>query len=194
MEKTTLILISLTLLFLVLIIGLLTFLIFKMFKQNQNSMHLPHQAGPQLPSALHPGILERLKEVEKIKSNRSELFCPNHPEEPGEVMCGICDHLYCKACIKPFKSLYYCKEHLPLIMNNEWEEVLTLKTSTEDPERGVKLFDVKKQIFEQDREPTYIETHYKINVDQDYIETYLVLFAIKKDIARLKNKIHDLLS
>jgi hypothetical protein len=106
-------------------------------------------------------------------------------------MCAICDKIFCKACIKPFKSLHLCKEHLPLIMRYDWDEVVTIKTSTQDPEQGVRLYDVKKEIFEEDDIPTYVETHYKINVDQDYIETYLVLFAQLELIDRVREKIKD---
>lgn len=141
----------------------------------------------------HPAILERIKELEKVKPKRSDLFCPNHSEEPGEVVCAICDKLYCKACIKPFKTMHFCKEHLPLIMRFDWDEVLTIKTSTADPERGVRLYDVKKQVFEQKNIPTYVETHYKINVDQDYIETYLVLYAIKENVEAVRKTFDEAL-
>lgn len=197
MEQTAIILIVITLLLLVIILGFLSFLIFKVLNKSQNQDSLLSQksvdttlAKPDLArSEFHPAILERMKESEKLKNRRADLFCPNHTEEPGEVMCAICDKLYCKACIKPFKSLHFCKEHLPLVMKHEWEEVLTLKTSTEDPEEGVRLFDKKKEIFEKDNIPTYIETHYKINVDQDFIETYLVLFGIKEELPKIKNKL-----
>lgn len=194
MEQTTLILIAVTLLILVFVVGLLTLLIFKMFKQN-NSLNQPvapttgEAPHPDVSKAdFHPGILERIKGLEKVKPKRAHLFCPNHSEEPGETMCSICDKIYCKACIKPFKSLYFCKEHLPLIMRYDWDEVLTIKTSTADPEQGVRLYDVKKEIFEEEDIPTYVETHYKINVDQDYIETYLVLYAQKDSIPMVREK------
>lgn len=77
-------------------------------------------------------------------------------------------------------------------MKNDWDEVMTLKTSTDDPEAGVKLYDVKKQIFQEDNIATYIETHYKINVDQDFVETYLVLFAMKSEVQELKEKLSQL--
>ena len=188
MEQTALILIIITLFLLVIVVGILTFFIFKSFGKNNSvsSTSVPANNESQHPdiskSEFHPEILERLKGLEKIKPTRAHLFCPNHTEEPGETMCSICDKIYCRACIKPFKSLYFCKEHLPLIMRYDWDEVLTIKTSTQDPEQGVRLYDVKKEIFEQDDIPTYVETHYKINVDQDYIETYLVLFAQKESI------------
>lgn len=197
MENTAILLIVIALFLMVIIIGLLTALIYKMFKQgpqiqNQNSTQPNEVPHPDISrSEFHPAILERMKDLEKIKHKKSELFCPNHPDEPGEVTCAICDKLYCKACIKPFKTLHFCKEHLPLIMRHDWDEVLTLKTSTTDPEQGVRLYDIKKELLEKENLPTYIETHYKINVDQDYIETYLVLFAIKDDVTKLKDRLKD---
>ena len=168
-----------------------------MFRETKSNGSSPKAPGTESPhpdiskSEFHPAILERLKGLEKVKPKRAELFCPNHSEEPGETMCAICDKIYCKACIKPFKSLHLCKEHLPLIMRYDWDEVVTIKTSTQDPEQGVRLYDVKKEIFEEDDIPTYVETHYKINVDQDYIETYLVLFAQLELIERVREKIKD---
>ena len=187
METTALILISIMIFLLIIILGVMSFLIYKLLQQKLPTQHsvAPSQTEPQY----HPAILERMKEMERLKPKRSDLFCPNHPEEPGETMCAICDKLYCKACIRPYKSLHFCKEHLPLIMRNEWEEVFTLKTSTHDPEEGVRLYDAKKMLFEEKNVPTYIETHYKINVDQDYIETYLVVYAIPENVSLVREKL-----
>lgn len=195
-----LILIIVTLFLLVIIVGLLSVLVFKLLNQKpvtsvqvkENSGEAPH---PDVSRAeFHPEILERMKQLEKVKAKkRADLFCPNHTEEPGEVSCAICDKIFCKACIKPFKSLHFCKEHLPLVMRHDWEEVLTIKTSTTDPENGVRLYDVKKEIFETKNIPTYIETHYKINVDQDFIETYLVLFSIKEELELVRQTFNEAL-
>lgn len=200
MENTALLLIVVTLFLLVIIVGLLTALIFKIMKQGGPiSMSPPKEPTGEAPhpdvskDKYHPAILERIKELEKVKPKRSELFCPNHTEEPGEVVCAICDKLYCKACIKPFKTMHFCKEHLPLIMRYDWDEVMTVKTSTADPEKGVRLYDVKKQVFEQKNIPTYVETHYKINVDQDYIETYLVVYAIKENVDAVRKTFDEAL-
>ena len=76
-------------------------------------------------------------------------------------------------------------------MTHEWSEILTIKTSTSDPENGVKLYDLKKGFFQNEGIATYIETHYKINVDQDFIETYLVLFGIAEQAPKLKMKFQE---
>jgi hypothetical protein len=188
MEKTAIILIAISLFILVIIVALLSVLIFKLLKQAPQIVKTETQESGEPPhpdiskSDFHPDILKRIKEMEKIKPKRADIFCVNHSEEPGEVTCGICDELFCKACIKPFKSLHFCREHLPLIMRHEWQEVLTIKTSTQDPDQGVNLYQAKKQLFLSRDIPSYIETHYKINVDHDYIETYLVVFAMAENI------------
>lgn len=190
MDNTAILLIVLTNIMLVLILGTLAFLIYKLIKNQSKSGASETSVIENPEEKYHPAILERMEEMKRIKaSKRAELFCPNHPDEPGEASCAICDKLFCKACIKPFKTLHFCREHLPLVMNHEWEEVLTLKTSTHDPEHGVQLFDSKKRLFENLNLPTYIETHYKINVDQDYIETYLVMFSIKENMEVVKSNL-----
>jgi hypothetical protein len=195
MENTVIILIIVTLLLLVVIVGLLTLLIFKLFKQSPIALNQSSDTKDEIPhpdiskSEFHPGIIERMKEIQKVKIKRSDLFCPNHPDEPGEVTCAICDKLFCNACIKPYKNLHFCREHLPLIMRHEWSEVMTVKTSTQDPEDGVRLYEAKKILFETKQIPTYIETHYKINVDQDYIETYLVVFSMDENIDVVKDNL-----
>ena len=193
MENTALILIAIALILLVIVIGLLSVLIYKLLNERpQASVETPKPEIKNEPE-YHPVVVERLKEAKSFKPKRSELFCPNHSDEPGEVTCSICDRMYCKACIKPFKTMHFCKEHLPLIMKHEWDEILTIKTSTTDPEQGVRLYDIKKNIFEKEQIPTYIETHYKINVDHDFIETYLVLFGIKENVDELKKKLKNFL-
>jgi hypothetical protein len=200
METTALILITIALILLLLIVGLLAILIFRMSKQSLQTQTVqteqqvqPNQVvnmvGQESNKSFHPAIVQRIKEAEHIRHKKSDLFCPNHPEEAGEVMCAVCDHLYCKACIKAFKTLHFCKEHITLLMNKEWEEVITIKTSPNDPERGVKLFELKKEIFQSEDIPTYIETHYKINVDHDDIETYLVLYSLKEEINKVRQKL-----
>lgn len=188
MEQTALVLIAIMNILLVIILGVLGFLVFKLFQQK-----FPSQNNQENQNVIqyHPAIMERMKEMEKLKPKRSDLFCPNHTEEPGETTCAICDKMFCKACIRPFKTLHFCKEHLPLIMRNEWEEVFTLKTSTHDPEEGVRLYDAKKRLFEDRNIPTYVETHYKINVDHDYIETYLVVFTVPDSVEIVRENLQS---
>ena len=191
MEQTAFILIILCLVLLVTITGLLSLLIYRLLKHPIPMIGSSSRAEAENKNekSFQPAILERFRTLEALRPKRSELFCPNHPDEPGEVSCAICDHIFCRNCIRPFKTMHFCKEHLSMVMRHTWSEVLTLKTSTSDPENGVRLYEVKKVIFEKEGLPSYIETHYKINIDQDYIETYLVLFTLEDRVAELREKL-----
>ncbi len=191
MENTAIVLIVFTNLFLVVILGVLAFLVYKLYQQKAGTMQ---EKGTITEAPFHPGALERLRELEKLKLKRPAHQCANHPDEPGETSCAICDRLFCQACVKPFKTMHLCKEHLGLVLRNEWVEVLTLKTSTADPEQGVRLYDAKKQLLTEENIPSYIETHYKINVDQDFIETYLVLYGMKEQDERLRSRLRTFMA
>jgi hypothetical protein len=190
MESTALILIALTLLMLTVVVIILSFIIYRLFfsKQhnNRNKVEL-RESLPVSDSHLDPKINERLKEIHQNKSKYFDIFCQNHKKEPGEVTCGICGLHFCPSCVKPYKSLHFCKNHFPVIMKNEWTEVFTIEASAESPHEGVNLYETKKSLFENKNIPTYIETHYKINVDQNNIETYFVLFSIKSDVDEVKS-------
>lgn len=198
MENTAIILIAVTLLLLAIIIGLLTMLIYKLMKGPASPFVNPQVETGEAPhpdvskTEFHPAIVERMKELEKLKLKKAEYTCVNHVEEPGEASCAVCDLLYCKVCVKPFKSMHLCKEHFPVVMKNEWNEVVTIKTSSHDPEEGVRLFDMKKKLFVEKSIPSYVETHYKIDVDHDNIETYLVLFALQENMDEIKRELNIL--
>jgi hypothetical protein len=173
------------------VIGLLFVLVFKLLKEQKQK---PQATENSVPNNYHPDIASRINEAKKLQKNitKQSVFCPNHPEEVGETTCAICGKFFCKACLRPFKTMHFCKEHLGLVMKSEWDEVVTIKSHTDDPEAGVKLIETKQKWWDQDQLPTYIETHYKINIDNDYIETYLVLFATKAQLGEVKKRVEDL--
>ena len=80
MEQTALILIIVTLFLLVVIVGVLTFLLFKLFGQDKSFINpAPAETGegphPDISkSEFHPDILERIKGMEKVKPKRAHLF------------------------------------------------------------------------------------------------------------------------
>jgi hypothetical protein len=194
METAAIVLISLTLFILVIVLVLLTIIIFKIISQKPNlplNIEKDNRPTDVTRSDFHPDILERITKLKEISKKESDLYCPNHPKEPGEVPCAICDKHFCSSCVKPFKSLYFCKIHLPMVMRNEWEEILKIEASPDAPQNGVSLYDAKKFLFDEKNIPTYIETHYKINVDHNHIETYFVLFSMKPDADQVKKHFQE---
>ncbi len=143
---------------------------------------------------LHPEIIKRMEDAKALKDKiRFEATCHNHPKEPSEGACAICDKYFCKSCLKSHQNLLFCREHISLYLNSHWEEVYSVKSTPNNPEAGVIIVDWKKEIWDTESLPLFVQTHYKINVDGDQIESWVVLFSrvdekddIKKRLTALK--------
>jgi len=138
----------------------------------------------------HPDIKKRMLEVNKLKQKLIlEANCHLHPQEPSEAACAICDDYFCKSCIKTYENKHFCKEHSMLFLNFQWKDVFTLKSTPDDPEAGVRVVEWKKKIWKNEAIPLYIQTHYKIDVDGDQIESWVVLFARESEEVAIKERL-----
>jgi hypothetical protein len=136
--------------------------------------------------------MEEAKHIKNIALN--EATCHLHPKEPSEGACAICDRYFCRHCLKSHQNLNFCKEHINLFLNNEWSEVFTLKSTPDDPEAGVRVVEWKKQQWVNNEQPLFIQTHYKINVDGDQIESWVVLFSRTTDKEKIKEQLANFIS
>lgn len=180
MEKNLLLIIIILLTFLIiLLVGAVIWAIFFLMKRNQ-----------VVQDPYHPEIRKRLTENSTQKSSSPPAaYCSQHPELPAEGSCGICHDLFCQSCLKPYKTHNFCKEHLSEVMNFEWVDVKTVKSSPDNPEIGVHLIDFKEDLWKTHQIPSYVETHYKLKLEaeKDEVESFVVLFVKVTD----KNKVLD---
>lgn len=191
----TLVVILLVLVLIMLVgLGILGFKILK-----NRGLPLPAQdsgSPPPLPAEasdrFHPEIRKRMEEAKLIKRKSViEATCTLHPAEPSEGSCAICGKYFCAACLKTHRTLTFCREHLNVFHNAQWTEVYTVKSTPDDPEAGVKVVEWKNNAWELEQLPLYVETHYKINVEGDQIESWIVLFAREDEVPEIKKRLHS---
>ena len=139
---------------------------------------------------------EEQSNVKKLKQVSSELivekfFCENHPETPSSGACLICEDVFCEKCLIEHEGLYFCKEHFKTFVNNKWTQITDVKTTPSTPEDGLFIYNFKKQIWVDKEIPSFVLTHYKINIEHDYIESYIQLNVIESKATELKNEIEE---
>jgi len=140
----------------------------------------------------HPEVRKRMEEAQFIKRKAQlEATCHLHPQEPSEGSCAICGRYFCASCLKGHGTLTFCREHLNTFLSSGWAEVFTVKSTPEQPEAGVKVVEWKNQIWENEGTPLYVETHYKINVEGDMIESWIVLFAREAEKEVVKKRLRS---
>lgn len=159
---------------LVLIVVLLTVILFMSYllvtKLNKKDLEVDRpQAPKQIPRAM----------------------CTLHPYEHSHGICSICSEHFCEKCLSNNEGLNFCKEHFSLLTENEWDEVITIKTSPNNPESGVAIYELHKDKWKKEQIPSYVVTHYKINFEDDSIESYVKLYCLEKDIDLFKTLVNN---
>jgi hypothetical protein len=128
----------------------------------------------------------------ETKSTKKPLMdvrhCSVHDDLAAVAACAVCDEYFCSDCLRQHENLYFCSTHLHLFLDSEWKEYESIQTSTDDPERGVRFYELKKKLWSEKNIPMVILTHYKIDVDTDTINTFLKVLVRDLDLKLVKKE------
>jgi hypothetical protein len=173
------------LLVILLLIGALVAIIFKLISQKQS----------QKPETLSNNISTQLTQTEiqsKLKDVVTEKFyCSNHPDQPSVGGCLICEDVFCEKCLIEHDGMFFCREHFKIFANHKWVQITDVLTTPSTPEEGQYIWDYKRFIWKEKQTPSFVLTHYKINVDNDFIESYVQLNVREEDKEKLINEVEN---
>lgn len=108
-------------------------------------------------------------------------YCENHPNEQAQGICAICEGSYCEKCLKEDESLNFCPEHFNTYLENSWLSFHKVRTTPTESENGIILYSLKQNLWQRHGIPTYIITHYKIDVESDIVESHVHLYVREGD-------------
>ncbi len=172
-ENVVIILVAALLIVTVLFAAVIIYLFNKVLKEKSLSRQEQEDSAP-------------LKKYRATEDHAS--YCVNHPQDHAHGMCAICQELFCEDCLKEHDGHTFCAPHFKLFISHEWEELESIKTTPTTPETAYPIYDFKKELWDDGGEPTVISTHYKINIDDDSIESYVKLLVIKDEFEELKGR------
>lgn len=132
-------------------------------------------------------IIEKSQRLKKMAEEVvvEKYFCGNHPDSPSVGTCLICEDVFCEKCLVEHDGLYFCKEHFKIFANNKWKQITDVKTTPDTPDDGLFIYHFKRQLWREKETPSFVLTHYKINIEEDYIESYIQLNVIENDADKL---------
>ena len=168
METWSISLVTLLSIIIILFAGTILFLVFLLVKQKNN---VPPNSDNTNDNS-HPN-----------------MFCSLHPGIISSGLCRICEKPFCEDCLCEHENLTFCPEHFELFNKNKWSDISTVKTTPEQTEKAMPIYNFKELIWEQDKIPSYIITNYKIDVENDTIESYVSLYVRENDKDELSMKL-----
>ncbi len=125
---------------------------------------------------------ERKKSLPSGAISIPSSFCHHHEKILAVGTCLICEESFCKDCLKEIDGLHFCPEDVSIYTKHTWKKVTNQKTTPENTKDALYIYEYKKNIWKKERVPSYILTHYKINIEGDFIESYVELY-FPEDIA-----------
>lgn len=143
-------------------------------------------------------IFKKQEEIKDLNPTRKKapkieekFICKNHPDQSTAGPCLICEDVFCEDCLVEHEGCFFCKEHFKIFISHKWITITDIKTTPDTPEAGLFVWDFKRKIWNQDQLPTFILTHYKINLDHDFIESYVQLNVREEDAEMLKSQLKN---
>lgn len=183
--------IILFLLFIILLlIALIGTVLIKLLLNNKNETQV--KASPVekerpvlVPTVETPTKIKKLSEETVVE----KYYCENHPDVPSVGSCLICEDVFCEQCLIEHDSLYFCKEHFKTFANNKWKQITDVKTTPNTPEDGLYIYHFKRHIWQDQKIPSFVLTHYKINIEEDFIESFIQLNVVEEKAEDLLGEI-----
>ena len=129
-----------------------------------------------IPSIDSPAKIKKLSEEIVVE----KYYCENHPDIPSTGSCLICEEVFCEQCLIEHDGLYFCKEHFKTFANNKWKQITDVRTTPNTPEDGLYIYHFKRHIWRDQKVPSFVLTHYKINIEEDFIESFIQLNVVEE--------------
>ncbi len=126
-------------------------------------------------------ILQRGSALQISPYSSKKNFCQNHLEKRSASLCHICNAPFCDECIKTHSTLTFCQDHFKLIEKYQWKSVLSFQISAEENYEGLALQKFKEMIWVNEGIPSYIVVEYRINFEEDLIESHMSYFTRIQD-------------
>jgi len=133
--------------------------------------------------------LGNIKKEEASSIVIEKNYCSNHGEFASVGSCLICEEVFCDNCLIDHESMHFCKDHFRTFANHKWKQITDTRTTPDTPEDGLFIYNFKRDQWLNNKIPSFILTHYKINIENDYIESFIQLNVKEEDAELLSNEL-----
>lgn len=186
-EQLILIVIIFLGLIILMLMGLLVFLFLRLNKQ-PNPPLSPDSATSVPPKQMAPST--------KTQTDPTLQMCINHPDIAAQALCAISSEPICESCVREDDGVIFSLEHFRTYLESTWVEIESVRATADQTEASAHLFAFKNKTWNEDQTPTFVTTHYRIDVESDEIESLIRLYVrdeeqdqLKDELQHFKNKI-----
>lgn len=166
-----------------LMMGGMIFILYKLLVTNNQSSPVT----PIEPQEVQPA--DKFAHIKRPEMIVEKFHCHNHPDQESVGSCLICEDVFCENCLIEHESMHFCRDHFRLFANSRWKQITDVRTTPDTPEEGLFIYNFKRDMWKEKSIPSFVITHYKINVEEDYIESFIQLNVREEDVEELSREL-----
>ena len=140
------------------------------------------------PSNYPPEVMELINQAKAVKESVGGQFCIDHPELFAKGLCSISNLPYCELCLTKEEEVKVARKYLDMLLDSTWDTLYMLNTEAAGADKLNMLFGAKKKLWEEEI-PLLVHRQFKINIENDKIETYTFVKARHEDKAKVQAQI-----
>lgn len=151
----------------------------------------PEKEGNEAETKDEPDYKKQARAKFRVNDDPTVLNCKHHEDVQAQGVCAISGDAICETCIREDEGLIFSKEYFSLYLSNNWKEVCSVITTPDTPEKSMHLYQIKEEKWQSEQIPLIISIHYKIDVDQDIVESHVRLLATEDHFEIVKNNVEN---
>lgn len=161
-------------LLLIILIGFLLFFGLKFVNQQKELEQKVNDTTANLPEA-------------KVKINP---FCVDHDEEFSVGNCSIDGLSYCELCLTRIDDMKFARKNSDEYLNYKWTSLTMFRTKKGQNDFEDRIKKAKSELWLKDKKPLIVRGHFKLNVEDDSIESFTTLMCREEDAAFMKKELN----
>lgn len=132
--------------------------------------------------------------IKKIPISKTQLdptlqTCVNHPEVSAQALCAISQEPICESCVREDDGIIFSLDHFRTYLENKWTEIESVRATADETQASAHLFAFKYHTWKKDQTPSFVTTHYRIDVESDEIESLIKLYVREDERDNLKEQL-----
>jgi hypothetical protein len=188
-QENTFLIIGMLFFIIFLMMGAMIFILYRLLAQKEAK---PTPLDSKNDShVINQQVLDLAELKKKQQQVQESFYCIHHKDEASVGGCLICEEVFCEDCLIEHDGMHFCKEHFRIFANHKWKQITDVKTTPDTPEEGLFIHDFKRKLWSERNLPTFVMTHYKINIENDYIESFIQLNVREEDAEKLSEELKN---
>ncbi len=175
------------LLVIILLVAMMIYMGVQFLKLKEQQFKNHHATSLENSTGMNPELLASLRKTQKLIKN--ENYCIDHPDQMSEGVCAISGDYFCLHCLKNENGIKIGKRYLELYANAQWQQVVMLPADVGNNDLYERILKIKQEMWQKKQLPMIVQGHYKINIQDDSIESFTVIMGRVEDINTLQDQL-----